>query len=195
LAHAKSSNNPWHHPPALVDVACFGEIGLLADRRGASGLPVPIRRGVVDVTRRTAGAPTVVETARSTSGTLMLRGRMVPARSFPPGIEAQPADRLGYVDTGFACQPSADGRTLTITAPPAGTTTIGGYRFRQSEVDEVVAQADAGATIVALPDADLGQKFAGGAPDVAALGEKLQDRGVNPLVSGAFRPRGNAEAA
>jgi hypothetical protein len=125
---------------------------------------------------------------------------MVPARGFPPGVEAdQPqdlaADRLGYVDTGFACQVSADGRTFTITAPPAGTTAIGGYRFRQSEVDEMVAQADAAATIVALPDADLGQRFAGGAPDVAALREKLRDRGLNPLIAGAFRPRGGAEAA
>ncbi len=75
---------------------------------------------------------------------------------------------------------------------PAGITTVGGYRFRQREVDAVVAGADPAAVIVALPDAHLGQRFAGSAQDGAALAAKLQARGVNSLIAAAFLPRGNA---
>jgi non-ribosomal peptide synthetase component F len=75
---------------------------------------------------------------------------------------------------------------------PAGITTVGGYRFCQREVDAVVAGADPAAVIVALPDAHLGQRFAGSAQDGAALAAELQARGVNSLIAGAFRPRGSA---
>ncbi len=75
---------------------------------------------------------------------------------------------------------------------PAGIITVGGYRFRQREVDAVVAGADPAAVIVALPDAHLGQRFAGSAQDGAAVAAKLQARGVNSLIAAAFRPRGNA---
>jgi non-ribosomal peptide synthetase component F len=75
---------------------------------------------------------------------------------------------------------------------PAGITTVGGYRFCQREVDAVVAGADPAAVIVALPDAHLGQRFAGSAQDGAALAAKLQARGVNSLIAAAFLPRGNA---
>jgi len=75
---------------------------------------------------------------------------------------------------------------------PAGITTVGGYRFCQREVDAVVAGADPAAVIVALPDAHLGQRFAGSAQDGAALAAKLQARGVNLLIAAAFLPRGNA---
>jgi len=75
---------------------------------------------------------------------------------------------------------------------PAGITTVGGYRFCQREVDAVVAGADPAAVIVALPDAHLGQRFAGSAQDGAALAAKFQARGVNSLIAAAFLPRGNA---
>ena len=75
---------------------------------------------------------------------------------------------------------------------PAGITTVGGYRFCQREVDAVVAGADPAAVIVALPDAHLGQRFAGSAQDGAAVAAKLQARGVNSLIAAAFLPRGNA---
>ena len=76
-------------------------------------------------------------------------------------------------------------------AAPAGITAVGFYRFRQREVDAVVASADPAAVIVALPDAHLGQRFAGSAQDGAALAATLQARGVNSLIAGAFLPRGN----
>jgi hypothetical protein len=99
----------------------------------------------------------------------------------------------GYVDTGWTCR--FDARGLIVTAPPPGVTVIGGYPFHLNRLDEFVAESDPDATIVALPDADLGQRFAGTAVDRADLLAKLKLRGVNPLISGAFQPRGTPEAA
>ena len=82
---------PWQRDAALVDIASFGEIGLLPARRGPDGLPAPIPHGAF--------------------------------------------------------------------VAPAGITAVGGYRFRQREVDAVVAGADPAAVIVALPDAYLGQRL------------------------------------
>jgi hypothetical protein len=58
-----------------------------------------------------------------------------------------------------------------------------------------VAAVDPAAVIATLPDVYLGQRLAGSAQDGAALATKLQARGVNALIAGAFRPRGNANAA
>jgi len=73
-----------------------------------------------------------------------------------------------------------------------GLTVVGGYRFRQSEVDAAVAAVDPAAVIVALPDALLGQRLAGSARDGAVLAAGLQARGANALIAGAFRPRAKA---
>jgi len=75
---------------------------------------------------------------------------------------------------------------------PAGITAVGFYRTRQREVDAAVAAVDPAAVIVALPDALLGQRLAGRARDSEAVATELQARGVNPLITGAFRTRGNA---
>jgi hypothetical protein len=74
-----------------------------------------------------------------------------------------------------------------------GLTAIGSYRFRQNDVDFDVARA--GATILALPDANLGQRFVGQAPDPAETAVRLNACGVNALIAGAFRPRGRKDAA
>jgi hypothetical protein len=195
-----AGNAPWRGEAALVDVASFGEAGLLASRRGADGMPSPIPCGSIAAPRGAAGAITVVEALRTGAGMLALRGPMVPAHAFPPGAERgrEPhltVDALGFVDTGFACRLERDTNTLTITGPPGGLTTIGGYRFRQRDVDGQVASVDPDATIVALPDAYLDARLAGSAPDRAATAKKLHARGANPLFAGAFRPRGSANAA
>jgi len=194
-----SAAKAWQHPTTVIDVACFGETGLVAARRGANGLPVQIPYGAVDVTRRPTGAPTVIQATRTLGGTLALRGRMVPTHAFLPG-ERNPGSRLtsdlsAYVDTGFACQVERNGQALTVTASPPGLTIVGGYRFLQGDIDELVAQADPTATIVALPDVDLGLRLAGSAEHRDALCAKLQARGTNPLIAGAFRPRRGIEAA
>lgn len=191
---------PWLGEAALVDVASFGEIGLLPARRGADGGPAPIPCGIIATPRGAAGAVTVAETTRSKAGTLGLRGAMVPAYAFPPGAEQgrEPylaPDAAGFVDTGFGCRHDRDSGRLIVNAPPAGISAVGGYRFRQNEVDWLVAKVDLDATIVALPDAMLGQRFAGGSPDRAVTGAELQARGANPLIAGAFRARNVGNAA
>lgn len=195
-----ASSPHWGNEAALVDVASFGEVGLIAAHRGPDGMPAPIPCGMVGAPQGAASAVTVAETARTNSGTLALRGTMVPTQAFPPGAErgGEPhlaADESGFVDTGFSCRHERDSNTLTIAGPPAGITSIGGYRFRQNEVDWLVAAADLDATIVALPDAYLNQRLAGSAPDGAATAAELDTRGANPLIGGAFRPRKPAIAA
>ena len=190
----------WTHASSLVDVASFGEIGVIAACRGLNGLPAPIPLGVVNSPHRVSDAAAVAETSRTIAGTLALRGRMVPAQSFPSPVEdGQPLDvgpvGPGFIDTGFACRPGQDAQTLIITASPTGTISVGGYSFRQSQIDALVTQADSEATIVALPDSDLGHRLAGSAADRAAMRASLQARGANPLLSGAFKPRGVPEAA
>jgi hypothetical protein len=46
----------WRGDAALIDVASFGEIGLLPARRGPDGRPVPISHGAVAPPRGTANA-------------------------------------------------------------------------------------------------------------------------------------------
>lgn len=189
----------WDSPAAIVDVATFREIGIVAARRGTNNLPAQLPLGTVNASRRVSAAPTVIETNRNGAGMLALRGRMVPVHDFSP-VERGPAPHLqadcaGFIDTGFPCRSDHAARTLNVTAPLAGMTVTGGYRFRQSDIDGVVAQADPEATIIAVPDGDLGQRLAGTANDRAALRIALQARGVNPLISGAFKTRGASEAA
>jgi len=186
-------NPPWHGDARLVDVASFGEYGLLAAQRGADGMPAAIAIGL-------SGTAPAIETLRTDASTVALRGAMVPAYAFPPGAERGPEphlkpDAAGFVDTGVRCGLNRDTNTLTITGSPAGITSIGGYRFRQNAVDWMVAEVDLDATIVALPDAVLDQRLAGTAPDREATEAHLLVRGVNPLIAGAFRPRGAAKAA
>ena len=186
---------PWQHEAALVDIASFGEIGLLPARRGTDGQPAPIPRGKIAVPRGAPEAVVVIETARSKSGTLTLRGPMVPTQPFPPGVEQGSEERVapdGLFDTGYACRIARDRGTIVLTAPPAGITATGFYRFRQSEVDDAVAAIDPAAVIVAVPDALLGQRLAGSARDGAAITSELEALGVNALIAGAFRSRGIA---
>ena len=179
----------------LVDVASFGEIGLLAARRGNYGLPADIPYGKVSAPRA-GGTVAIAETARSKNGTLLLRGPMVPVHAFPPGAErgGDPhfaADEAGFVDTGFTCRLEAAAKTLTVTGPPGGIATIGGYRFQASDVEAQVADADPTATVVALPGGLLAQRLAGSALDNGAVAAQLLENGANPLIAGAFRPRGD----
>jgi hypothetical protein len=191
LAAAK----PWQGDATLTDIASFGETGLLPARRGSDGLPAPIPHGAIATPRDAAETIATIETMRTKSGTLALRGAMMPVGAFPPG--AAPSGEAGvagdgFVDTGFACRLDRDPGTIAVTGAPAGITAVGFYRFRQREVDAVVTGADPTAVIAALPDAHLGQRLAGSARDRAATATALQARGVNSLIAGAFRPRGRA---
>jgi AMP-binding enzyme len=183
----------WREPSTLVDVASFGEIGLLASRRGADGLPAPIPLGFIGAPHAVGGEIAAMQTARSRSGTLLLRGPMVPAHAYASMSETGTgaAEPAGFVDTGFACR--RDGERLILTAPPAGLALVGGYRFQRRTLDAQLLGMDPGATIVALPDALLGERLAGG--ELQAAAAALRARGANPLISGAFAPRRAAPAA
>lgn len=161
---------PWYQAAALIDVAAFGELGVIAGRREANGKPVPIPLSA-------AGAG--IETARTRAGTLALRGPMVPTRAFPSG---QPLSPDAFLDTGFTCV--RGGAHLTVTGPPAGVTAVGGYRF--AALDAMLADIDATAAVMAVPDALLGQRLAGRGAHPQAIVAALQARGANPLITGAF---------
>lgn len=167
---------PWYHDATLIDVSAFGETGLLAAARGADGKPTPIPLGP--------------ETSRTRAGTLALRGPMVPAHAFPSG-EALAPD--GFIDTGFTCALAGD--ALAITGSPAGLTVVGGYRFAQKATDALIAAADPAATLMAVPDALLGQRLAGRSADPQALTAALQARGANALIADAFHRRRRPSAA
>jgi hypothetical protein len=164
-------------PGKIVDVAVFGETGVIVCPRSAVGAP-----GL------TATIPGAVEMARSLAGTLMLRGAMVPRAAFPPGAEHGAAAHLmiaadGFVDTGYPCRLPASDCGLIITGPPAGTNTVGGYRFHRDALDRIAAAVSPDAVVMALPHALLGERLAGRAATSTApsLGGE-----VNALVADAF---------
>jgi hypothetical protein len=180
----------------LIDVPIFGEAGVIAARRGLGGLPPTLLLGAVVAPRDGAGdgAVTVAELGVSAGDTVTLRGPMVPPFVFPAGIERtdQPhfaVGRGGVVDTGYTCSVDHVSRTITVTEPPAGIVTTGGYRFPLCSLLETVGHIDGGATLAALSDPVIGQRLVGTAADPKAMQAALRSFGVNPLVVAAFAAR------
>ena len=188
-------SNIWDDSVAtLLDLYAFGESALFAVRRAPGGKPAPLSFGVVSAPRGVPGAVPIVELARTETGTVAMRGAMVPQHAFPPGAEraALPffkVDENGFVDSGFTCRAGADGKTISITGPPPGIAGVGGYRFSMRDLQDTVSQADSEGSIGALPDPFLGHRLAGSASDRPALRQALTERGLNPLVVDAFRER------
>jgi AMP-binding enzyme len=183
---------------ACTDVQVFGEIGLLAARRGESGRPAGITFGTVHAPRGAQGAIAVAEVAATARGTIALRGPMVPRSPFPPGAErsTQPHVEIannGFVDTACACMTRRENNFVTVTGPPAGLVSIGGYRFDLQTLEATVGGLNGGAIIAALPCAFGGHRLAGSADDSTAVRAALANLGINPLVADAFRPRLPAE--
>ena len=56
---------------------------------------------------------------------------------------------------------TATAGTVTVTGPPPGIVSVGGYRFVLSELEDLVRRADGGAFVTALPDALAGHRLAG----------------------------------
>jgi hypothetical protein len=180
---------------ALVDVSIFGETGFIAARRGNGGRAAPLKLGSVVAPRDGDGAVPVLELATTETGTLMLRGPMVPRHVFPSGIERsdQPHFEIahdGFVDTGFPCRVDPLSQTVTITGPPAGIVTVGAYRFALCALLATLGRIDATAALAALPDALSGARLTGMAADLDAMAAALSALGVNPLVAAAFGERG-----
>lgn len=185
---------------SLVDVQVFGEIGLIAARREAFGLPEPFALGAIAAPRRAPEGVTTIEIARGDAGTVALRGPMVPRYPFPPGSKPggaplYEAAASGWVDTGYPCRMARKPGTIELTGPPASLVSVGGYRFVQHAMQEQVGLAKKGATIAALPDAILSYRLAGTAGDRMAVQKALVTRGANALIAGAFRDRRKSRAA
>jgi hypothetical protein len=84
--------------------------------------------------------------------------------------------------------------SIATAATPGGVAHIGGYRFGLAELEALIAAADPSATIVSVPDALTGERLAGSSADPAALRAILEEDGVSPLISEAFRRRNGMAA-
>jgi len=190
-----AASEAWHEPATnLVDVAVFGEAGLVAAPRGPDGRPAPLPYGPITSPRGNPGAVVVAELLQTTRGTLALRGPMVPHHPFPPGAEAANLPCLqvgpgGALDTGYACRLDADAMSVTVTGPPGGIASVGGCRLPLAELQDAIARIDGRATLDVSPDPLLGQRLIGHAEDRATMQAALKAAGVNPLAVAAFDDR------
>jgi non-ribosomal peptide synthetase component E (peptide arylation enzyme) len=176
---------------AMVDVHVFGETGLIAARRAGDGKPAAIPFGTIAAPRGPEGGLAVAETKASPKGTVAIRGPMVPRYPFPAGVERTTVPHFkvaadGFVDTGYACQPVPLNGAMVVTAPPPGIVSVGGYRLLTRELEAAVAGVDRAGTLAALPDSLAGHRLAGSAPHRDQVEKALNERGVNPLLAGAF---------
>ena len=116
--------------------------------------------------RGSANAVPIAEIARTAAGTLALRGPMVPRHAFPPGAErwarrtSRPTPKASSTRF-YPCRIDRMTGTVTVTGPPPGIVSVGGYRFVLSELEDLVRRADGGAFVTALPDALAGHRLAG----------------------------------
>jgi hypothetical protein len=186
----QAGSAPWKGEAALIDALAFGEVGLIAMRRGADGRPAKVFAGPVTAPYATPGAPVVMTVARTPAGTLALSGPMVPHRHFPPGSgRRNGSDATASIDTGYPCRAETDGDGLILSGAPPGIVSIGGYRFALRELQDLIGRVDADGVLAALPDTLGGQKLAGSTADQMAMRAALEALGINPLVAAAFRDR------
>ncbi|MBX6424678.1 MAG: acyl--CoA ligase [Variibacter sp.] len=176
----------WRGRSALIDVLAFGEAGLVALRRPPDGRPAVLKAGPIVAPAGAADGIVVGTLARTAAGTLAFGGPMTPQRC---GAGEADAPAALSTDTGFPCRIDAATGALTLSGPPAGVVTVGGYRFALGELHDVVGAIAPDSVLTALPDLLAGQKLAGAGPDLDAIRRALAARGVSPLVGAAFRTR------
>jgi hypothetical protein len=189
----------WREAQAdLIDVALFGEAGLVPARRGDDGRAAAVPLGPVTAPRD--GGIALAELMRTPRGTLAWRGAMVPRHAFPPGSERGdlPCFEVapdGTHDSGYACRLNPSSDTLAVTAAPDGTVNVGGCRLTLRDLQDRVRHIEPAASIAALPDPVLGQRLIGNARDRAAMRAALERKGLNPLVAAAFQDRTGRDGA
>jgi hypothetical protein len=198
LPRAQAWHGAWREAPRLIDVQVFGETGLVAAARGPGGRPVPTPFGVVYAPRGAKGTVVAADIAPTATGTVALRGPMVPRAAFPPGAERShlPYFKVaanGFVDTGYPCNPG-NTTNMVLTGVPRGVVGVGGYRFLLHELQDLVSSVESGpARLAAVTDPLAGQRLASTAADCNAVQASLRRLGVGPLLVGAF-DQGHAEA-
>jgi non-ribosomal peptide synthetase component E (peptide arylation enzyme) len=182
-----SAAAPWPNATSTcIDVAAFGEAGIIPRRRRSNGMPAGIPLGVL-------GPESGIEVTRTATGTLAVRGRTVPT-NHAVGIEpgdprSRKVDAEGFVDTEYPCRLDRDGNTLIVSGPPAGLVNVGGYRFAWRELQDLLTELSEDGSLAALPDRLAGHRLAGVAKDREHVRRALEERGVNPLLVAAFRDR------
>ena len=107
-------------------------------------------------------------------------------------VSAADASSADYVDTGYAARRDRTSGAIHITAPPAGLSAVGFYRYRTQDLERWSAQLAPGCTLAALPDPLNGHRLAGRAADNARAREALSELGLGPLMTEAFREGGSA---
>jgi hypothetical protein len=168
-----ASQPVWPEPELpLIDVAAFGELALLAAPRPTDGEPAPWPRRIGSAD----GDAEIAQAYVTPSGTLGITGALA-ARS-----ETSPDG-----DTGYPCRRDRDG--IVVTAARAGIANVGGYRFAMRDLQQAIRMIDGGALIAALPHSLTGHRLAGNAADPQSMRQTLNDFGLGPLVSSAFRQR------
>jgi non-ribosomal peptide synthetase component E (peptide arylation enzyme) len=176
---------PCARRQAAIDVASFGEIGIVATRRSGD-LPAPLAGGVIAVPQPGADA-VLIETARGPAGTLLLRGPMVPATGFPFGAKPHPAmTPAGFIDSGEPCRFAADGNALLVTGPPPGIASVGFYRFPACELGRLAESLGADVTLMTVPQEMTGERLAAQTNQRGQAVRKLRELGANPLIVEAF---------
>ncbi len=188
-----ASSNDWlSRQVTLADIYLFSEIGLVAAPRLDDGAPADLFAGGVSPDARARTSELVL----TPHGTLAMRGAMVAMaayRSPPKGTSALLASvPVDYADTGYAAKRNKTTGAINITAPPSGIVGVGGYRFREQDLDLWASRLASGAMLTALPDQLNGYRLAGRTSDNARAREALIELGLNPLMTEAFRERGTA---
>lgn len=105
----------WPHDASFVDVLAFGETGVIALRRDASGAPRTIPAGAVKAPTYAAKGTLVLTTARTEDGTLALSGPMAPASD--PVRDGGSAPRR-TADTRYPCEFDAAENAFRLTGGP-----------------------------------------------------------------------------
>lgn len=176
------SSDDWSGPQVFSDLYSFGEAGLIVAGREA-GSPSRLQSPQI------ADNPSATcQLSVTPHGTIGLRGPMVPVAAYAAsGSEWQSAG--DFVDTGYAARKDARTGHITISAPPSGLVSVGGYRFVANDLNAWAERLPQGGMLAALPDRMNGHRLAGRAGDNARARSTLAELGLNPLMVEAFRDR------
>jgi hypothetical protein len=186
----------WRGKAAFSDLYAFGEVGFFSVARDNDGNPGPILPGP-HATRGARATAMACEPLITRNGTLGLKGPMVPLAAYAPPQRREESlaalvsnyQPLDYVDTGYAARLDRKLQAICVTSPPSGIVAVGGYRFLARDLNEWAQRLAPGTLLTALPDRMSGHRLAGRASDNARARAALNELGLNPLMTEAFRDR------